>query len=201
MMLIEQTNVPDEALPVQAFKAHLRMGSGFGLDDDLQDEVLRSFLRAAMAAIEARTDKALLARTVGLTVSEWADPRAQALPVAPVLAVTRVATVTRAGDETDVSPQSYWLERDGHTPRLRPTGVSLPRVATGGAVRVEFTAGFGPAWTDVPSDMQQAVMMLAAHYYEYRHDTALSGGCMPFGVTSLIERFRVLRIGRGVAGQ
>jgi len=198
-MLIEQTSVPDQALPVQAFKSHLRMGSGFGLED-VQDEVLGSFLRAAIAAIEARTDKALLARMFTATISAWGDPRAQNLPIAPVSAIERVATVSQSGDETVVSPQAYWLERDGHTPRLRPTEASLPSAAHGGAVKVEFMAGFGAAWTDVPSDMQQAVLMLAAHYYEYRHDTALTGGCMPFGVTSLIERFRVLRIGRGVAG-
>ena len=39
--------------------------------------------------------------------------------------------------------------------------------------------------------------MLAAHYYEYRHETRLGDGCMPFGVSSLIERYRPLRIGLG----
>ena len=39
--------------------------------------------------------------------------------------------------------------------------------------------------------------MLAAHYYEYRNDTGLSDSCMPFGVTSLIQRYRPLRIGTG----
>jgi uncharacterized phiE125 gp8 family phage protein len=61
MMLIEETTVPDAALPVAEFKAHLRLGTGFG-DDALQDPVLRSFLRAAMAAIEARTGKVLITR-------------------------------------------------------------------------------------------------------------------------------------------
>jgi uncharacterized phiE125 gp8 family phage protein len=39
--------------------------------------------------------------------------------------------------------------------------------------------------------------MLAAHFYEYRHETALGSGCMPFGVTSLIERYRPLRLSLG----
>ena len=57
MMLIEETAVPLAALPLAEFKAHLRLGTGFA-DDDIQDPVLESFLRAAMAAIEARTGKA-----------------------------------------------------------------------------------------------------------------------------------------------
>jgi uncharacterized phiE125 gp8 family phage protein len=60
-----------------------------------------------------------------------------------------------------------------------------------------MVAGYGAAWSDLPADLAQAVLMLAAHYYEYRHDTALSGGCMPFGVTSLLERYRPLRISAG----
>ena len=51
MMLIEETTVPDGVLPVAAFKAHLRLGSGFDTDD-VQDALVRSFLRAALAAIE-----------------------------------------------------------------------------------------------------------------------------------------------------
>ena len=40
-------------------------------------------------------------------------------------------------------------------------------------------------------------MLLASHYYEYRDETALSQGCMPFGVTSLIARYRPIRLGLG----
>jgi uncharacterized phiE125 gp8 family phage protein len=47
--------------------------------------------------------------------------------------------------------------------------------------------------------MGQAALMLAAHYYDNRHDTALGPGCMPFGVTALLERYRPLRLSAGVA--
>lgn len=56
MMLVEETTVPLSALPVATFKDHMRMGSGFS-DDGVQDGVLEGFLRAAVAAIEARTGK------------------------------------------------------------------------------------------------------------------------------------------------
>jgi len=38
------------------------------------------------------------------------------------------------------------------------------------------------------------VLLLAAHYYEHRTETALGEGCMPFGVASLIERYRKVRL-------
>ncbi|MEE4189103.1 MAG: head-tail connector protein [Roseobacter sp.] len=196
MMLIEETTVPNAALPVEDFKAHLRLGTGFG-QDTTQDEVLAGFLRAAIAAIEARTGKVLMTRAFSWTLSFWRDGYAQGLPVAPVSDVSRVSIVARDGSESDVSPASYWLERDSQRPRLRSVGAALPSIPHGGSVHIQFDAGFGPTWADVPVDLQQAVFMLAAHYYEYRHETTLSDGCMPFGVTSLIERYRALRIGAG----
>ena len=195
-MLIEETTVPDAALPVDAFKAHLRLGSGFG-QDDVQDAVLKSFLRAAMAAIEARTGKVLITRSFSWSLTFWRDASAQVLPVAPVGAVTRVALVARDGVATDVDTSVYWLERDAQRPRLRSAGSALPSIPSAGAVLIEFDAGFGAAWDDQPVDMQQAVLMLAAHYYEYRDDTGQADGSMPFGVSSLIERFKTMRIGMG----
>tara|TARA_R110002110_G_scaffold194901_25_gene404138 strand:- start:101 stop:694 length:594 start_codon:yes stop_codon:yes gene_type:complete len=197
MMLIEETPVPDSALPVDAFKAHLRLGSGFGLED-VQDPVILSFLRAALAAVEARTGKAILRRGFSWAVTAWRDGCAQVLPIAPVQVISRVVRVAHDGNETEAAPAGYWLERDMQSPRLRATSSVLPAVPAQGSVRVEFEAGFAVDWAGVPSDLQQAVLMLAAHYYEYRNDTGLSGGCMPFGVSSLIERYKAVRMGFGV---
>ncbi|MGR3464306.1 head-tail connector protein, partial [Limimaricola sp.] len=60
MRLIETGAVPEAALPIEGFRAHLRLGTGFA-EDGLQDAGLAGFLRAAIAAIEARTGKVLLA--------------------------------------------------------------------------------------------------------------------------------------------
>ncbi len=48
-------------MPVQALKNHLRLGTGFA-DDGMQDGLIEGYLRAAMAAIEGRIGKALIAR-------------------------------------------------------------------------------------------------------------------------------------------
>ncbi|PWG18274.1 head-tail connector protein [Salibaculum griseiflavum] len=197
MMLIEETTVPQSALPVGLFKEHLRLGSGFS-DDGLQDGLLEGFLRSAMAAIEARTSKVLIERDFALTLSAWAEPGQQPLPVAPVSAVAEVALLDRTGQEHPVNAAAWRLRPDMQRPVLLATGSGLPAIPQAGSVRLRFLAGFGPDWSDLPSDLQQAVMLLAAHYYEYRHETQFDGGCMPFGVTALIERYRSLRIGRGL---
>ncbi|WP_372884801.1 head-tail connector protein [Shimia sp.] len=196
MMLVEETTVLSAALPVAEFKEHLRLGSGFD-DDGLQETVLESFLRASIAAIEARTGKALLERPFAWTLPRWRDAARQPLPVAPVSALAEVSLVDRMGEAVVVAPSVYRLVPDAQHPELRPVGNCLPSIPSEGQAEVRFLAGYGPDWSDVPADLRQAVMLLAAHYYEYRDDMALSGGCMPFGVTSLIERYRAVRLGAG----
>ncbi|KIN66301.1 putative GTA protein [Sulfitobacter noctilucicola] len=196
MMLIEETPISDAGLPVEAFKAHLRLGSGFG-PGDIQDGVLVSFLRAAVAAVEGRTGKILLRRTFSQSLTEWRSCESQPFVVAPVAGVVTVEKIARDGQRTVIDPATYWVERDMQMPKLRTAGSMLPAVPEGGSVVITFEAGFDAAWDGVPADLRQAVLMLAAHYYEYRNDTGLSTGCMPFGVTSLIERYKHIRIGTG----
>lgn len=196
MMLVEMTPVPQAALPIAAFKAHLRLGSGF-TDDSLQDGLLEGFLRAALAAIEGQTGKVLLARPFEWTVTAWRGADRQALPIAPVNAITAFDLIDALGTVTAVPEAAWRLVPDMTAPLLVTLNTSLPVIASNGAARLRLTAGYGPTWAEVPPELAQATLMLAAHYYEYRHDTALGAGCMPFGVTALIDRYRPLRIGFG----
>ena len=184
MMLVEETAVPDTALPVEAFKLHLRQGTGFS-DDGLQDDVLHGFLRAALSAVEGRTGKALLERDFVWQIEGWREPDRVTLPIAPVSVVTGFVVEDATGTQTIIGASGWRLMPDAHRPSV--------------IARLSFLAGFGPEWSDLPPDLAQAVMMLAAHYYEYRQDMALGAGCMPFGVTALIERYRNLRLFGGAA--
>ncbi|MEY8098439.1 head-tail connector protein [Falsihalocynthiibacter sp. S25ZX9] len=199
MMLIEQTTVPTSALPIQGFKDHLRLGTGFA-DDGFQDDVLNTCLRAAMAAIEARTGKVMIERAFQWELTGWRGLSEQALPVAPVSAINSITVKDRLGDATLVDPTRYVLQRDNQRPKIQATGACLPTVPLGGLVEVIFTAGFSGAWEGMPADLGQAMFLLAAHFYEHRTEGEGNRGSMPFGVSSLIEPYRTVRIlGGGVA--
>ncbi|MEL6608699.1 MAG: head-tail connector protein [Pseudomonadota bacterium] len=193
MMLVEETRTPDSALPVEEFKAHLRLGTGFA-DDAVQEPVLASFLRAAMAAIEARTGKILLTREFSWSLSTWRDASGQALPIAPVTEVIEVAVIDADDGETVLPASSYRLERDHQRPRIVAVGGYLPSVPTGGSAEIAFSAGFATDFGDLPADLAQAVFLLAAHYYENRSDTGLSDTSIPYGVSVLVERYRTVRL-------
>ncbi|WP_103255789.1 head-tail connector protein [Tabrizicola aquatica] len=192
MMLTEETPVPSAALPVEEMKDHLRMGSGFA-EDGLQDGLIETYLRAAMAAIEGRIGKMLFRRRFLWLLDGWRDAE-QALPVSPVASVESVTLVDAAGAETVVAAAAYRVVPDLHRPRLAGRGGALPTIPSEGMVKVVFDAGFGPAWTDIPADLRQAVLLLAGEYYEHRHDDGAQASGLPFGVVALIERWRTVRI-------
>ncbi|ETD91786.1 head-tail connector protein [Rhodobacter capsulatus] len=192
MMLNEVTAVPGTALPVAEFRDHLRLGTGFA-DLGAEDAALLSYLRAAIAAIEGRTAKALISRGFRLVLTAWRWGDMQTLPIAPVATVTALRLVDAAGAETPVAA-GWRLVPDMARPRIEALGAALPAIPGGGRVEIDFTAGFGASWSALPVDLAQAVFLLAAQYYELRHDGAAEGGAMPFGVMALIERWRTVRV-------
>ena len=195
-MLVEETTVPVAALAVDQFKEHLRLGTGFA-DDGIQDGLLEGHLRASMAAIEARTGKILVERTFSWTLTAWRDARRQPLPVSPVSAISDVSFIEPNGVVTPIDPDLWYLEPDMQRPSLQPIGTCLPAIAPTVSVKIGMLAGFGPEWDDLPADLAQAVLLLAAHFYEFRFDVTRAAPPFPIGVLALIERYRTVRMFMG----
>lgn len=194
MDLIETSSVNDGLLPVAALRAHLRLGTGFA-DEATGDALLLQYLRAAIATVESRTGKALIARGFRLVLDRWRWADAQALPVAPVSAIDAVTLTDAGGQQTAIDPARWRLVADRHRPQIAATGATLPQVPTSGSVAVDFTAGFGAAWDAVPDDLAQAVMLLAAQYYEGRTGGIAGGLSGP--VEALVARWMPLRVTAG----
>ncbi len=202
MYLTELTQVPTLNLPIAALKDHLRLGTAFSVDG-LQDNLIEAHLRAALAAIEARIGKALMTRNFKLVLDDWRSLSQQTLPLAPVSAVTRVSVFDLNGVEMVLDGARYRLQVDLHRPILLSAGLLFPQVPTDGRIEILFTAGYGAAWSNVPADLAQSVMLLAAQYYETRHDAAAAPQMagLPMAVQALIERYRNIRVLGGSAGK
>lgn len=195
MMMVELTSVPSASLPLSALSDHLRLSSGFA-DDGSQDAQLEACLRSAMAAIEARIGKVLMQRQFALTMVSWHNPASHGLSIAPVKQVDSVKLIARNGDETLVDAARYSLLPDAHRPSIETVAGSLPRPAQGGTIEVVVTAGYGPDWSNVPADLQRALLTLAAEFYDLEDTAPLH---MPTKVMALIEPYRQIRLRGGMA--
>ncbi len=194
MILNELTSVPSSAIPVTAFSEHLNLGSGFA-DSGAQDSVLETYLRASLAAIEARLGMALFQRRFSWGLYGWNNPNAQRLPVSPVQSIESLRVVSSVGTETLVPQDDYRHLKNGSGDQLVPTGACLPHLPHNGSVEIVFEAGFGESWDAIPADLRQAVLMLAAQHYEDR--AGASSGEFPKGVLALLEPYRVRRLSGG----
>ena len=193
MDLTEISGFADTLLPVAAFRAHLRLGTGFA-DDASADAELAGMLRAAIATIEARTGKALFSRAFRLRLAAWRWSDAQALPVAPVGSLVSLTMIDAAGEAEPVDLSRVRLVTDTHRPRLVAAGAILPPVPLGGRVDLVFEAGMAPDWDALPADLRQAVTLLAARYYEGRTGVEPA---LPEAVAALLAPWRPARLTLG----
>ncbi|MCT8160119.1 hypothetical protein [Pseudoruegeria sp. SHC-113] len=197
MKLSEVTAIADANLPLAGFREFLRLGTGFS-DDGLQDDLLLACLRAALASVEARTGKAVYAREFIWVTNGWRALDAQCLPVAPVSALLEMNVRDRTGAVEPVDLARFALVQDMQRPRLEAVSGSLPSIPTGGQAELRFTAGFSPAWAELPADLRQAIFALAAFFYENRTPDG-GGGAWPTQVNGLLAPYFTVRLFGGNA--
>lgn len=191
MILTETAPAAVTPVSLSEFSAHLRLAHGFP-DDGTEDALLELYLDNAVAAVEARTGRALIRRGFVLQLAAWNRDGHAVLPVGPVTAIDTLRFV-RGAEVVEAAAGSWTLEPA--TGRQRVTGThggALPPIPQGHVAELAFDAGFGPDAADVPGDLRQAVMLLAADYYERRHGDGDPG--MPMAVRALLEPWQPARI-------
>ena len=172
-------------------KAHLRLDS----NDD--DALITAALAAARVHVEAATRRCLIEQGWRVYLDRWPRKRIVALSPAPLLAVDAVTVYDANGDPTTVDPDDYEVDTIAVPGRLMLSGaapVTVGRAMNG--IEIDVTAGYGPSGVDVPAPLRQAIMMLAAHWYEHRgavgHD--LAGSVPPLGFDALVAPYRIVSL-------
>ncbi|MCL5775590.1 hypothetical protein M1105_01090 [Limibaculum sp. FT325] len=193
MILREADGNSPIAWPLAEFGAHLRLANGF-LDDGSEDAILATCLRNAAAAVERQIGQALIARGFELKVSRWDRDGHLVLPVGPVAGIARLALVSGAA-VIEVPPTSWELEPGTTRQRLTGAGgAALSPIPTGYWAELSFAAGHASGWDGVPGDLAQAVMLMAAHFYEFRGGHGRAAGGMPAEAAAILDRHRAVRL-------
>jgi uncharacterized phiE125 gp8 family phage protein len=193
MILTEVSPAPALAVLLDEFKAHLRLAHGFP-DDGSEDAMLDLYLKNATSVVEVRTGKALIRRGFRLQVAAWSRDGHLVLPVGPVAAVDALSLV-RGAESVAVAAGAWMLVPGSFRQRLTGArGGALPAIPAGFRAELTFDAGFGATAADVPGDLRQAVMLLAAYYHENRQGDGVPGQGVPVAVQALLETRRPVRI-------
>lgn len=183
--MLKETTPPIASAEVLAELArHLRLAPDFAAD---QEADLRDVFEASVAHLEATLGLCLSPRGFAARVQFDRDGRAAA-PMAPVVSLVEARRPDR--DEV-IAPDVFSLNHSGH--RTVIEAPSLKDVE----VDVSFEAGFGDDWSATPADLRRAVKMLAAHQYDQRHAVGGDSRSAVYGVASLIQPWREMRLTLG----
>ncbi len=190
MALVLTSGPALEPISVADAKVHLR------LDGSAEDALIASLILTSRLHLESALSIALITQSWTLSLDAW--PEASVMfPIRPVLAITSARVLSATNVATTIAASDYLLDGSGLKPRLVRTGSAwpLPGKAANG-VEIAFTAGFGPAATDVPSPIRQALLMLVAHWYEHRDPIEIgsSSSNIPKAVSDLMMPYRAVRL-------
>jgi uncharacterized phiE125 gp8 family phage protein len=162
-------------------------------DDDSEDAVIGALVNAAVKTIEMQTDKFLSVKdfTQELSGFPGCHPYEIRLLKGPVGTITGIEY--DPSDGSAATPLASYRLVEGVNARLLPAyGEVWPATLDGsGTVRITGTAGY--ADDEVP-DLDQACLMLVAHWYQNR-EAVLAGPTasaieLPLAIEMLIRPYR-----------
>ena len=108
-----------------------------------------------------------------------------ALMVHPVREILSVTVFGSEGEASVVDPADYQADLLSRPARIHfDTAPGALRAMNG--IEIDFTAGFGEAGADVPDLLRRAMLVLVAHWYEFR--TGFGPGDQPVSYPAGYER-------------
>jgi uncharacterized phiE125 gp8 family phage protein len=161
MTLIRTVAPTVEPVTLVDAKAHLR------ITHSSEDGLICGLIRAAREDVERTTGMALIDQTWRLVLDRWPADNFVMLMRHPVRQVLSVTMFGSEGAAAIVNPADYQLDILSRPARIH-FDRAPDRLRTMNGVEIDFRAGFGEAGTDVPDLLKRAMLLLVAHWYEFR---------------------------------
>lgn len=173
---------------VAEVKQHLRVD----INDD--DAYIVSLINAAMAFVDGPSGLGLcLVSQVWEMACDGFSDRIK-IPIYPVSSVDSITYLDSDGAEQTLASTVYRVNNYGNMPFVAleynqswPTYREIENT-----VKVRFTAGY----TEVPTDLKQALLLLIGNWYENREASVLGASAieLPFAVGAIFNKYRVAGI-------
>lgn len=178
-----------EPITLAEAKAHMR------LDHDAEDALVSALIRAAREEVERATGTALITQDWRLVRDAWPRTGVLSLTPHPVREILAVTVYGSEGEASAIDPGAWRLD-----PHARPARLWLPERPAPGAVlngiEVDFRAGYGEAGPDVPDMLKRAILLLVAHWFEFRGVAGAADQPVgyPAGYDRLVAAYRRARL-------
>ena len=140
------------------------------VDGATEDSLFTSWIAAARQQVEAAARRALITRTLELTLDEWPADGVILLPFPPLASVTSIKYVDSAHGEHTLDPAAYVAVTEHEPGFVMPaaTGAWPGGLRARAAVRVRFVAGYGATAAAVPDGFKIDIRGLVKLFYDFR---------------------------------
>jgi len=178
-----------EPVSLDDAKTHLR------ISHDSEDDLIAGLIRAARDEVEAQTGLALITQSWRLTRDCWPHEDRIALFRNPVSQILSVTTYDDSGAASVVDPSTYQVDTDARPARLL-LGTSPGALRVMNGLEVDFLAGYGDTAAAVPDRLKRAILLLVAHWYEFRADYGVADQpvSIPADFERLVAGYRLARL-------
>ena len=162
-----------EPISVADAKTFLRV------DGSDEDGIIGNLITAVRVQAENYLRRRLISQSWKVAFDGTA-PAAVHLPYLPAQSVTSVTLKTRAGIETVMDSERYYLTAGNEV-------LMFDTYLCSHLIEVVYVAGYGDSSSDVPEPIRQGMLQQIGYFYEGRGNN----GNMPVPVKSLWEPYRI----------
>ena len=155
-----------EPVTLDEAKAHLKVDTA---DDDA---LIATLITAARARAEWHMGRALVTQSWILWLDCWPGDGVAEIALPPLQAVSAVTVYARDNTPSVVDASRYFIDTASAPGRVVFDCFTAPTfdLRRRGAVAIAFDAGYGGAADDVPAQIREAILQIAAELYVNRGD-------------------------------
>jgi uncharacterized phiE125 gp8 family phage protein len=160
-----------------------------------EDSLIGDLICAARQDVENQTGLSLINQQWRMTLDNWPAEDVIHLPRGPVTAILAVVVYAANGTPALVPPADYLLDNRHEPARLMFEKRASPGRRMNG-IEIDFSAGFGATGANVPDMLNRAILLLVAHWYEFRGAFRASDQPVsyPDGYLPLMRPYRKVRL-------
>lgn len=161
------------------------------LDQGDEDELLSTLLTASRLMIEAAAGRCLIEQRWRIVLDRWPAKGEIRMPLSPIARIEAARVYDMLGAAQTVAEAALTLDRSADPPVIRLTA-EVPEIGRDhGAIEIDVMAGYGETAAAVPAPRRQAVLRLAAPWFEERGDVASRDArALPGAIAALVAPFR-----------
>ena len=154
---------PPTSMPVSLtqVKQHLR------IDNDAEDVVLTGMISSAIDYCEVTLRQNLIERTLRQDFSRKDCVPGIFLTGSPVREVVEMRGLSLSGQTVVIPSSDYTVSFHDGQAHICIKDIIAPAVIAQG-VSIDYLSGFGQTGAEIPGNISRAIMMLVAHWYEFR---------------------------------